>query len=72
MYFKFNLLVYWFTKIFVEKTNSQTDKDQWRHIFKNGVVYLYYKERRQLKTFLTQIGSALPLTPDPSVTLHDD
>jgi hypothetical protein len=28
---------------------------------------LYYKERRQLKTFLTQITLALPLTPDPPV-----
>jgi hypothetical protein len=28
---------------------------------------LYYKERRQLKTFLTQIGFVLPLTPDPPV-----
>jgi hypothetical protein len=25
-----------------------------------------------LKTFLTQFGSALPLTPDPPVKLHDD
>jgi hypothetical protein len=25
-----------------------------------------------LKTFLTQFGSTLPLTPDPSVRLHDD
>jgi hypothetical protein len=30
-------------------------------------VNLHYKERRQLKTFLTQIGIALPLTPDPLV-----
>jgi hypothetical protein len=36
------------------------------------IVYLYYKERRQLKTFLTQIGPALPLTPDPPIRLHDD
>jgi hypothetical protein len=28
---------------------------------------LYYKERTQLKTFRTQIGPALPLTPDPPV-----
>jgi hypothetical protein len=32
----------------------------------------YYKERRQLKTFLTQIGPALPLTLDPPVRLRDD
>jgi hypothetical protein len=31
------------------------------------LIYLYYKERRQLKTFLTQIGFVLPLTPDPTV-----
>jgi hypothetical protein len=31
------------------------------------ITYLYYKEQRQLKTFLTQIGSTLPLTPDPLV-----
>jgi hypothetical protein len=37
MYFRFNLLVYQFAKIFVEKTNSQTyEKSQWCHIFKNG------------------------------------
>jgi hypothetical protein len=30
------------------------------------------KERRQLKIFLTQFGSALPLTPDPPIRLHDD
>jgi hypothetical protein len=30
-------------------------------------IYLYYKERRQLKTFLTQIGLGLPLTPDTPV-----
>jgi hypothetical protein len=30
-------------------------------------INLYYKERRQLKTFLTQIGPALPLTPNPPV-----
>jgi hypothetical protein len=35
-------------------------------------VNLYYKERRQLKTFLTQFGSALPLTLDPPVRLRDD
>jgi hypothetical protein len=29
------------------------------------IIYLYYKERRQLETFLTQIG--LPLMPDPPV-----
>jgi hypothetical protein len=28
---------------------------------------LYYKERRQLKVFLTRIGPVLPLTPDPLV-----
>jgi hypothetical protein len=33
---------------------------------------LYYKERRQLKTFLTQFGPALPLMSDPLVRLHDD
>jgi hypothetical protein len=36
------------------------------------VEHLYYKERRQLKTFLTQIGPALPLTPDPPVRLRND
>jgi hypothetical protein len=30
-------------------------------------LYLYYKERRQLKIFLTQIVSVLHLTPDPPV-----
>jgi hypothetical protein len=30
---------------------------------------LYYKERKQLKIFLTQFGPALPLTPDPHVML---
>jgi hypothetical protein len=30
-----------------------------------NIIYLYYKERKQLRTFLTQIGSVLPLTPDP-------
>jgi hypothetical protein len=34
--------------------------------------YLYYKEQRQLKTFFTQFGSVLPLTPDPPVRLRDD
>jgi hypothetical protein len=35
-----------------------------------GLCYtnLYYKERRQVKTFLTQIELALPLTPDPPIT----
>jgi hypothetical protein len=33
---------------------------------------LYYKERRQLKIFLTQFWSALPLPLDPPVRLHDD
>jgi hypothetical protein len=28
---------------------------------------LYYKDRRQLKTFFTQIGPALPLNSDPLV-----
>jgi len=28
---------------------------------------LYYKDRKQLKTFLTQIGPAVSLTPDPRV-----
>jgi hypothetical protein len=31
----------------------------------NASSYLYYKERTQLKAFLTQIGSVLPLTSDP-------
>jgi hypothetical protein len=36
--------------------------------FRKCFIYiLYYKERRQLKTFLTQIGLVLPLTPDPPV-----
>jgi hypothetical protein len=30
-------------------------------------IYLYYKERRQLTTFLTQFRLTLPLTPDPHV-----
>jgi hypothetical protein len=30
-------------------------------------MYLYYKERKQLKTFLNQIGSTVPLTSDPPV-----
>jgi hypothetical protein len=29
--------------------------------------YLYYKERRQLKTFLTQIRPTLPLMSDPPI-----
>jgi hypothetical protein len=37
MYFRFNLLTYRVAKIFVKKTNSQTnEKSQWCHIFKNG------------------------------------
>jgi hypothetical protein len=35
-------------------------------------IYLYYKERKQLETFLIQFGLALPLTPDPPVRLYDD
>jgi hypothetical protein len=38
----------------------------------NWFSNLYYKERRQLKTFLTQFGPALPLMPDPPVRLRDD
>jgi hypothetical protein len=34
----------------------------------NFFLYLYYKERRQLKTFLTQTGPVLPLTSDSPVT----
>ena len=30
-------------------------------------IYLYYKDRKQLKTFLTHIGPTVPLTPDPPV-----
>ena len=30
-------------------------------------TYLYYKDRKQLKTFLTRIGSTISLTPDPPV-----
>jgi hypothetical protein len=39
-----------------------------------GIVYLsiYYNERRQLKTLLTQFGPVLPLTSDPPVRLHDN
>jgi hypothetical protein len=33
---------------------------------------LYYKERRQLKTFLTQFRPTLLLTSDPPVRLYDD
>jgi hypothetical protein len=37
MYFRSNLLVYRFAKIFVEMMNSQTnEKSEWCHIFKNG------------------------------------
>jgi hypothetical protein len=39
---------------------------------KSPFLYIYYKDRRQLKTFLTQFGSALPLTLDPPVRLRDD
>jgi hypothetical protein len=43
------------------------------HVCYNPNVFnLYYKERRQLKTFLTQFGPILPLTSDPPVKLHDD
>jgi hypothetical protein len=38
----------------------------------SDAYYLYYKERRKLKTFLTQFGPVLPLTSDPPVRLHDD
>jgi hypothetical protein len=38
----------------------------------NLSIYLYYKERRQLKTFLTKFGPALPLTSDLPVRLYDD
>jgi hypothetical protein len=31
------------------------------------ILHLYYKEQRQLETFLTQIGPAIPLTSDPLV-----
>jgi hypothetical protein len=41
-------------------------------INKKFLEYLYYKERRQSKTFLTQFGSTLPLTLDPPVRLRDD
>jgi len=32
---------------------------------------LYYKDRKQLKTFLTQIGPAVSLTPDPRVRAEE-
>jgi len=32
--------------------------------------HLYYKDRKQLKTFFTQIGSTLPLTLDPPVRVQ--
>jgi hypothetical protein len=35
-------------------------------------IYLYYKERKQLKIFLAQFGLVLLLTPDPPIRLHDD
>jgi hypothetical protein len=35
-----------------------------------GLINLYYKERRQLKTFHTQFRPALPLTPDPPVICY--
>jgi hypothetical protein len=57
-----------------------TNKMDILHLFQIICIDLYvfehdihlYKERRQLKTFLTQFGSALPLTPNPPVRLHDD
>jgi hypothetical protein len=36
------------------------------------IIYLYYKERRQSETFVTQFGPTLPLAPDPPVRLRDD
>jgi hypothetical protein len=36
-------------------------------IYLSIYIYIYYKEQRQLKTFLTQIGPALSLTLDPPV-----
>jgi hypothetical protein len=43
MYFRFNLLVYRFAKIFVEKTNSQMiKKSQWCNIFKNEGAISYF------------------------------
>jgi hypothetical protein len=40
----------------------------------NAWAYLlvYYKERRQLKTFLTQFVPVLPLTSDSPIRLRDD
>jgi hypothetical protein len=35
-------------------------------------ISIYYKERRQLKTFLIQFGPTLSLTPDPPVRFVDD
>ena len=32
---------------------------------KQSIIYLYHKDRKQLKTFLTQTGSVVPLTSDP-------
>ena len=32
-------------------------------------IYLYYKDRKQLKTFVIQIGPAITLTLDPHVGL---
>jgi hypothetical protein len=64
-------LLYAFRKV-DKPLNFQPTKSpyKWCFLFSTSPLhdyYLYYKKRRQLKTFLTQIGSALPLTPDPPV-----
>jgi hypothetical protein len=64
-------LIYAFRKV-DKPLNFQPTKSpyKWCFLFSTSPLhdyYLYYKERRQLQTFLTQIGSALPLTPDPPV-----
>ena len=36
------------------------------------IIDLYYKDRKQLKTFLTQIGPTVPLTLDPPARSEGD
>jgi hypothetical protein len=56
-------LVYWFAKIFVEKTSTQTDeKSQWCHIFENGgseildAKLLGNKFQKQLTDVVSDLG----------------
>ena len=34
-------------------------------------IYLYYKDKKQLKTFLTQIGSTIPFMLDSYVRIEE-